>query len=127
MLRTWMLPALTDRITPPSFPLVHTSNRFSTGDGVFQRPDDGPEAGHQRLVGQGLPGRLGDAEVDHLGHRLAVVRRDEDIGGLYVAVDDALLMSVLHRLADGDEQLQPLPGRQVVVVAEAGDRPPPDQ
>ena len=32
------------------------------------------EAGEERLVGQALAGRLGDAEVDDLGHGHAVVR-----------------------------------------------------
>ena len=72
-------------------------------------PTIGAEAGEQRLLGQLLPGRLGHAEVDDLRHRLAVVQGDQDVGRLEVAVDDALLMGVLHRLADGDEQLQPLP------------------
>ena len=66
------------------------------------------EAGEQRLLGQLLPGRLGHAEVDHLRHRLAVVERDQDVGRLEVAVDDPLLVGVLHRLADRHEQLQPL-------------------
>ena len=42
-------------------------------------------------------------------------------------MDDPLLMRVLDRLADGDEQLQPLPGREVVLVAVPGDRHPLDQ
>ena len=42
-------------------------------------------------------------------------------------MDDALLVGVLDRLADGDEQLQPLPGRQVVLVAVLGDRHALDQ
>ena len=58
--------------------------------------------------------RLGHAEVDHLGHRLAVVERDQDVGRLDVAVDDALLVGVLDRLADRDEQLQPLARRELV-------------
>ena len=41
---------------------------------------------------------------------------------LDVAVDDALLMRVLHRLADRDEQLQPLAGGQVLLVAVLRDR-----
>ncbi len=56
-----------------------------------------------------LAGRLGHAEVDHLGHRLAVVQRDQHVGRLEVAVDDPLLMRVLDGLADRHEQLQPLP------------------
>ena len=57
----------------------------------------------------GWPTRLGHPEVDHLGHRLPVVQRDQDVGRLEVAVDDALLVGVLHRLADVDEQPQPVP------------------
>ena len=67
-----------------------------------------PKLGEQRLLGQLLAGRLGHAEVDHLGDRLAVVQRDQHVRRLEVAVDDPLLMGVLHRLADRDEQLQPL-------------------
>ena len=52
------------------------------------------------------------AEVDHLGHRLAVVQRHQHVGGLDVAVDDPLLVGVLDRLADRDEQLEPLPRRE---------------
>ena len=37
---------------------------------------------------------------------------------LEVAVDDAFLVGVLHRLADRDEQLQPLAGRELVLVAD---------
>ena len=32
---------------------------------------------------------------------------DQDVGGLQVAVDDPLLVGVLHRLADRHEQLEP--------------------
>ena len=42
-------------------------------------------------------------------------------------MDDALLVGVLDRLADGDEQLQPLPGREAVLVAVLGDRHALDQ
>ena len=52
-----------------------------------------------------------------LGTGHAVVQRHENIGRLDVAVDDALLMGVLDRVADGDEQFQTLAGGQVVVVA----------
>ena len=84
------------------------------GRHVFQRTDDRPEAGDQRLVGQLLPGRLGHAKVDNLRHRLAVIEGDQHVGRLQVAVDDALLMRVLHRLTDRDEQFQPLARREVV-------------
>ena len=64
-----------------------------------------------RPIGQPRAGRLGDAEVDHLGHRLAVVEGDQDVRRLQVAVDDALLVGVLHGLADRDEELEPLARR----------------
>ena len=73
-------------------------------------PMIGAELGEQRPLGQPLVDGLGDAEVDHLGHRLAVVEGDQDVGRLDVAVDDPLLVGVLDRLADRDEQLQPLAG-----------------
>ena len=40
---------------------------------------------------------LGEAEVEHLD---LAVRRDLDVGGLEVAVDDALLVGFLERLGD---------------------------
>ena len=43
---------------------------------------------------------LGDAEVDHLGARPAVDLRDQQVAGLEVAMDHALLVRVLHGLAD---------------------------
>ena len=42
-------------------------------------------------------------------------------------MDDALVVGVLHRLADQDEQLQPLARRQPVLIAELGDRHAADQ
>ena len=50
---------------------------------------------------------LGDAEINHLGHRHAIVQRDENIRRLDVAMDDSLLMRVLNGLANLDEQFQP--------------------
>ena len=47
-----------------------------------------PKLREQRLLGQLLADRLGHAEVDHLGHRLAVVQRDHDVARLEVPVDD---------------------------------------
>ena len=57
-----------------------------------------------------------------LGTGLPSYRRDQDVGGLDVAVDDPLLVGVLDRLADGDEELQPLAGRQPGLVAVIRDR-----
>jgi hypothetical protein len=72
---------------------------------VLQRADHGAKLRGQRFVGQLAAGCLGHAEVDHLGHWLAVVECHQDVRRLEVAVDDALGMGVLDCLADGDEQL----------------------
>ena len=56
-----------------------------------------------------------------LGTGLSSYMRHQHVGRLDVAVDDAFLMGVLDGLADRHEQLQPLPRRQLVVVAELGD------
>ena len=76
----------------------------------------------QRLLGQRLMHRLGQAEVDHLGHRLVVIRRDQDVRGLQVAVNDAFLVRVLKRGADLDEEVQPFLDAQSRGVAILGDR-----
>ena len=76
-------------------------------------PTTAPKPVTSVLLGQLLAGRLGDAEVDDLRHRPAVVEGDQHIGRLEVAMDDPLLVGVLDRLADRDEQLQPLAGREL--------------
>ena len=75
---------------------------------VGRRADELLQLREDRLVRQPPFGGLGDAEINHLRHRHAVVQRDEDVRRLDVAVDDALLMRVLDGLADLDEQLEPL-------------------
>ena len=55
------------------------------------------------------------------------MHRHQDVGGLEVAVDDPLLVGVLHRPADQDEQLQPLGDRELLAVAVVGDRDAADQ
>src|SRR5206468_4042768 len=79
------------------------------------------------LVGQRLGGGLGDAEVDHLYDRRAVVQRYQDITRFDVPVNYALLVGVLHGPADVQEQFQPVVDRQVVLVAEVRDRNAADQ
>ena len=59
------------------------------------------ERGEKRLVREPLVGSgLGNAEVNHLGHRHSVMIGHEDIGGLDVAVDYAFLMRMLDGLTN---------------------------
>ena len=98
-----------------------------SGDMYSGVPTTAPNPVTSVLSVSGCPARLGHAEVDHLRHRPAVVQGDQDVGRLEVAVDDALLVGVLDRLADRDEQLQPLPRGEPVLVAVLGDRHALDQ
>ena len=61
------------------------------------------------------------------GTGAVVVEGDQHVGRLDVAVDDALLVGVLNRLADRDEQLQPLPRGELALITESGDRHALDQ
>ena len=89
---------------------------------VQRRADHLREPRVDRLVGQLLADRLGDAEVDDLHHRLAVVQRDQHVRGLEVAVDDPLLVGVLHRLADVTNSSSRSRVVELVLVAVVGDR-----
>ena len=62
-----------------------------------------------------------------LGTGLAVVALDQDVRRLQVAVDDPLLVRVLHRRADLAEQRQPLRQAEPVLVAVVGERDALDQ
>ena len=55
-----------------------------------------------------------------LRYRHAVVDGDEDVRRLDVAVDDALLMRVLNRAANLNEEIQPLGSREIALVAVIG-------
>ena len=63
----------------------------------------------------------GDAEVDDLRQRPAVNLVHQQVAGLEVAVDHALLVRVLHALAHAHEQRDALAQRQRVLVAVSGD------
>ena len=89
---------------------------------VGRRADGDAELGGEGRVGQPLLGRLGDPEVDDGGDRLPVGHPDQDVAGLEVAVDDALLVGVLDPAADAEEELEPVTQIEVVPVAVGGDR-----
>ena len=87
------------------------------GAHVLERPYEGADFRVHRAIGEPLVQRLGHAEVDHLRHRLAVLRRDQHVGRLDVAMDDPLLVRVLDRVADRLEQLQPVADGSLPLVA----------
>src|SRR6266576_1130193 len=76
----------------------------------------------ERVLRQLLVDRLGQAEINHLRHRLAVVQANQDVRGFEVPVNDAFLMSVLDRLANLAEQLESLLHGQPGIVAVRGKR-----
>ena len=68
---------------------------------VGGRADDLFVSGKKRFVRQRhCLRRLGDAEINDLRHRHAIVERDEDVGRLDVAMDDAFLMRMLDGMAN---------------------------
>ena len=60
---------------------------------------------------------LGDSKINHLDFGLTIARRDKDVRGLQVAVDDTILISVRDSLANRFEQLQSFLGWQAIGVA----------
>jgi len=83
------------------------------GGHVLGRAYELAKLGEQRFVGEALAvRRLGDAEVDYLRDRRAVVQRHKDVGRLQVAVNHALLMGMLNGPADLSEQFQLLAGAE---------------
>ena len=97
------------------------------GAHVFEGADDGAKLGEHRPLGQPLLDRFGHAEVDHLGLGLAVAEGHQHVGWLDVAVDNPLLVGVLDRPADREEEFEPFARRQEMLVAVFGDRDAVDQ
>ena len=97
--------------------------RAHVGRGAYEQF----EGGEERFVGQSLIGRFRDAKVNHLGHRFAILERDQDVRRFDIAVDNALLVRVLQGMADLDEEVEPLLGREMILVAVVGDLDPPHQ
>ena len=71
--------------------------------GVLRCPDDLAELREQRVLYGPLVGGLGDAEIDYLGNRRAVLLRHQHVRRLQVTVDHTLLMRMLDRAADRQE------------------------
>src|SRR5437762_821790 len=86
------------------------------------RPHELLQSSVQRLVGQFLIScGFGDPKINHLRNRNAIVERHQNVRRLEIAMNDALLVSVLDRLANLDEELEPGGGGEVMLVAVIGD------
>ena len=117
---------------PDVRPLVHPPAARLLGGHVARGPEDHSRLGARlrqrrrlRQVRRGARGRvprvgLGQAEVEDLD---LAVRRQLDVGGLEVAVDDALLVRFLERLRDLPRDLR-APRRRESVRASAAPRGP---
>ena len=94
-----------------------------SGDMYSGVPTIVPKPVNRRVLGQ--PDRsvaLATPKSMTLGTGLSSCKVDEDVRRLDVAVDDPLLVGMLDRLADRDEQLEPIRGDSSLVVAELGER-----
>jgi hypothetical protein len=89
---------------------------------VFRRADELAMLGEERALDDAGARRLGDAEVDDAGEGPSVLRRDENIRRLQVAVDDSLLVGVMDRPTDLHDELETLGDGEAVRVAVARDR-----
>ncbi len=67
-------------------------------------------------------GGLGDAKVNDLCVRMAVLRADEHVARLDVAVDDALCVRVLHGVAHLRKEREPVVDAHAVLVGVLSDR-----
>ncbi len=87
------------------------------GRHVLEGADELTQLRVQGPLRQVLVRRLGHTEVDDLGDRPVLLDGDEDVGGFEVAVDHGLVVGVFDAVADVDEELQPVLGREPVLVA----------
>ena len=86
---------------------VHGDTAGLLGRHVLQRSDHVALFGSVRLLGELLVvDGFGDAEIDDFRNGRAVVKRDEHVWGLDVAVNNALDVRVMSRFTDGREERQ---------------------
>lgn len=87
------------------------------GAHVFGPADQALVPRGHRLLDRVLCDGAGDAEIDHPGCGFVAVDGHEDVGGLQVTVNAALLVGVLDRLAHIDEELETCGDSEGVTVA----------
>ena len=100
-------------VQPGQFRLLRTHIGWRSDELVQLRMD--------RFAGQAAFSRLGDAEVDHFGHGHTVLDDHQDVRGLEIPVNHPLLVRVLDRPTDTDNQAEPLRNPQALLVAILGD------
>ena len=81
------------------------------GAHVLGCADERAELCEERACGKRLRGCFGHAKVNDLWNGSVAVNGDQYVGWLEVAMDNGLLMRMLHGIADLDEQFESLPGR----------------
>ena len=86
-------------------------------------PTNWPVRVRSALVQQ-VVGGAGHAEVEHLGLAGLV---HQDVAWLQVAVDDALVVGVLHRVAHLRQQLQPCGRTELLAAGVLVERQPADE
>ena len=94
------------------------------GTHVTQRADQHPDLREGGLLSEFRTGCLGQTEIDDSRYRHPLLQFDQNVRGLDVAVNDALLMGVLDGLADGNEERETFGHGEPVGIAVAGDRQP---
>ena len=95
---------------------VLTAQLGLLGTHVFECADDRTQHREYLLICETLVDRPGQRRSQS-PWECAPAERHEHVRGLDVAVDDALLVGVLDRAADGNEKFQPLPGREGVAAS----------
>ena len=100
---------------------VQSAHLRLLGAHVSGRADKLAQLGIDGQVRQPAFRGFGDAKINDLRHRQAIMQRNQDVRGFDVAVNDALLMGVLDRMADLDEQRESLSSIELILIAVVGD------
>ena len=85
--------------------------------GVLRRPNELAEMGEPGLLHRPFVRGLRDPEIDHLGNRSAVAFHDQHVRRLQVAMDHTLLVRMVDRMADREEEDESLPGGHPLAIA----------
>ncbi len=87
---------------------------------VLRRAVHRPDLREYGVGSQLLGERLGHAEVYNLGRGLTIQFRDQNVVRFQIAVNDGLLMGLLHTFAKLHEEFQPAASGEFVAVAVGG-------